>query len=320
MTNSIKSVSPLFLVSVDPELFGELLTRSIDNGWHVELTPFRETNGILELSLTVGNEQERAVVTGTISSINTVILILLEQVRTGPLPKCDPRPVALILHCPECHVRHVDTGVFATKVHHTHECQSCGFTWRPAVPPTVGVQFLPFQRAVALNRLDCRTCDAFVDLADALDIGWVQDDHGSWTCEDCKSKADIEPADAYDSADYYDCLKDAEQLDFTRPEEAILAHITEPKPVTVYAWRRNAVPADYVTRETEALASAIGEGWIERWELGNPDEPPDDIPTGVADKLEAACKLMAETQRVWSCSIVASREYTLSQVEAILRG
>ena len=52
-------------------------------------------------------------------------------------------PVPMILHCPECHARHVDAGAFATKPHHTHACQSCGFAWRPAVVPTVGVQFLP---------------------------------------------------------------------------------------------------------------------------------------------------------------------------------
>ena len=61
-------------------------------------------------------------------------------------------PVPMILHCPGiinsgkaiCGARHIDTGEFATtKIHHTHSCQSCGHTWRPAVVPTVGVQFLP---------------------------------------------------------------------------------------------------------------------------------------------------------------------------------
>lgn len=52
-------------------------------------------------------------------------------------------PVPMVLHCPECRTRHVDVGEFATKVHHTHSCQGCGLTWRPAVVATVGVQFLP---------------------------------------------------------------------------------------------------------------------------------------------------------------------------------
>jgi predicted RNA-binding Zn-ribbon protein involved in translation (DUF1610 family) len=52
-------------------------------------------------------------------------------------------PVPILLACPSCGARHIDEGEFATKVHHTHACQSCGLMWRPAVVPTVGVQFLP---------------------------------------------------------------------------------------------------------------------------------------------------------------------------------
>ena len=52
-------------------------------------------------------------------------------------------PIPMLLWCPMCGERHVDKGEFATKVHHTHSCQGCGLTWRPAVVPTVGVQFLP---------------------------------------------------------------------------------------------------------------------------------------------------------------------------------
>lgn len=53
-------------------------------------------------------------------------------------------PIPMILHCPECSYRHVDKGEFAAlKAHHTHACQACGMVWRPAVVPTVGVQFLP---------------------------------------------------------------------------------------------------------------------------------------------------------------------------------
>lgn len=50
--------------------------------------------------------------------------------------------IPMILHCPMCNARHLDVGEFATKLHHTHACQSCGHCWRPAVVPTVGVQFL----------------------------------------------------------------------------------------------------------------------------------------------------------------------------------
>jgi rubredoxin len=52
-------------------------------------------------------------------------------------------PIPMLLTCPSCGARHIDVGEFATKVHHTHACQSCGMVWRPAIVPTVGVQFLP---------------------------------------------------------------------------------------------------------------------------------------------------------------------------------
>lgn len=54
-----------------------------------------------------------------------------------------PIPAPMLLWCPECGERHVDVGEFATKIHHTHACQSCGMVWRPSVHATVGVQWLP---------------------------------------------------------------------------------------------------------------------------------------------------------------------------------
>lgn len=52
-------------------------------------------------------------------------------------------PIPMLIHCPMCSGRHIDEGEFATKPHHTHACQHCGHTWRPAIVATVGVQFLP---------------------------------------------------------------------------------------------------------------------------------------------------------------------------------
>ena len=51
--------------------------------------------------------------------------------------------ISMLLWCPECHKRHIDVGEFVTKLHHTHACQHCGMVWRPAIVPTLGVQFLP---------------------------------------------------------------------------------------------------------------------------------------------------------------------------------
>lgn len=53
------------------------------------------------------------------------------------------QPIPMLLTCPSCGERHIDKGDFATKPHHTHACQHCGMTWRPAIVATVAVQFLP---------------------------------------------------------------------------------------------------------------------------------------------------------------------------------
>lgn len=61
-------------------------------------------------------------------------------------------PIPMYLTCPKCSERHIDVGEFATKPHHTHACQACGLTWRPAIAPTVGVAFLPgFKDATATD-------------------------------------------------------------------------------------------------------------------------------------------------------------------------
>ena len=70
-------------------------------------------------------------------------------------------PIPLFLTCPHCGERHIDEGEFATKPHHTHACQECGLTWRPAIVPTVGVAFLPGfknDKPVSTPRTDKATC------------------------------------------------------------------------------------------------------------------------------------------------------------------
>jgi predicted RNA-binding Zn-ribbon protein involved in translation (DUF1610 family) len=65
------------------------------------------------------------------------------SLKTPPFGSAEPEPISMILMCPACGERHYDVGEFATKPHHTHACQECGFVWRPAVVPTLGVRFLP---------------------------------------------------------------------------------------------------------------------------------------------------------------------------------
>lgn len=63
--------------------------------------------------------------------------------RRGARSVEEPKPVPMLLWCPVCHKRHIDVGDFAKKPHHSHACQHCGMVWRPALVPTVGVQYLP---------------------------------------------------------------------------------------------------------------------------------------------------------------------------------
>lgn len=71
---------------------------------------------------------------GTVLDIKKLTLLI------NGLPK---EPLPQIMSCPACRKRHIDEGEWETRPHHTHACQHCGFVWRPAVEPTVGVRFLP---------------------------------------------------------------------------------------------------------------------------------------------------------------------------------
>jgi hypothetical protein len=63
----------------------------------------------------------------------------------------------MLLWCPACSARHIDAGEHVTKAHHTHACQICGHVWRPAIEPTVGVQYLPGFKNDALPIADAWT-------------------------------------------------------------------------------------------------------------------------------------------------------------------
>lgn len=55
------------------------------------------------------------------------------------------QPVPMVLHCPRCHLQHIDapderTPEWHNPPHRSHLCHGCGFVWRPADVPTVGVE------------------------------------------------------------------------------------------------------------------------------------------------------------------------------------
>ena len=72
----------------------------------------------------------------------------------------EPAPINMILHCPACHLQHVDKpegtfipgftadesaawnkehGLWDNPPHRSHLCHGCGHIWRPADVPTNGV-------------------------------------------------------------------------------------------------------------------------------------------------------------------------------------
>lgn len=72
--------------------------------------------------------------------------INLEQLaRIVGVSSKEQQPIPIRLQCPntQCNAMHIDSGKFLTKPHHTHACQYCGATWRPAIVNTIGVRFLP---------------------------------------------------------------------------------------------------------------------------------------------------------------------------------
>ena len=79
-----------------------------------------------------------------IAHLNEVIAVREASIGTlHALLDVAQAPIPARLQCPSCGKLHIDKGEFATKPHHTHACQFCGMTWRPAVVHTIGVQFLP---------------------------------------------------------------------------------------------------------------------------------------------------------------------------------
>lgn len=110
------------------------------------------------------------------------------------VPPAVPVPIPMFLTCPLCKARHVDAGDFTTKRHHTHACQSCGAVWRPAIEPTVGVQFLPGFKDKEPNEADacakaveCQKCGKVGGHVFSIDV-----DGGTmslWVCPYCVARA-----------------------------------------------------------------------------------------------------------------------------------
>ncbi len=58
----------------------------------------------------------------------------------------DTHPVDMLLFCPKCNAQHIDQPQpeknWKNPPHRSHECQACGYVWRPADVATNGVATL----------------------------------------------------------------------------------------------------------------------------------------------------------------------------------
>lgn len=82
----------------------------------------------------------------------------------------EPKPIPMRLVCESCGELHIDEEEWATRLHHTHTCECCGHTWRPAKENTVGVRFIP----------------GFKNEVKAIDWGHVLPHQLKVYCSDCE--------------------------------------------------------------------------------------------------------------------------------------
>ena len=70
----------------------------------------------------------------------------MQDVELKPDPGCPvPKPIDMILHCPDCGEQHIDDPEppdWDNPPHKSHLCAKCGLIWRPADVPTNGVAVL----------------------------------------------------------------------------------------------------------------------------------------------------------------------------------
>lgn len=108
------------------------------NGWIGREIAYHQRRGRIA---EIVKHDEFLCVFGTDKLILTSSQFSVSDPVAGPVS--GPVSIPMILNCPACGERHVDSGRWEKIVHSIHACQHCGLVWRPAKVPTVGVQFLP---------------------------------------------------------------------------------------------------------------------------------------------------------------------------------
>lgn len=136
-------------------------------------------------------------------------------------------------------------------------------------------------------------------------------------------------ANAFDSADFYDC-KGVERFDFLRLDECIedyvdglcapgcdvAERIQASGTLTVSAHGIIGVTAESAKLSAQSLLEMAQEHWDE--EFGDPEGDSADF-SGFLPRLEALVIEMWNSEKPWRCEKVASREFSADEVEAIAR-
>ena len=71
-------------------------------------------------------------------------------------------PVDMILHCPQCHTKHID----APSADWSHLCHGCGNIWRPADVCTNGVESIKTagkNDGMPIAKIACDNCGKIID-------------------------------------------------------------------------------------------------------------------------------------------------------------
>lgn len=130
-------------------------------------------------------------------------------------------------------------------------------------------------------------------------------------------------ADAFDTADFYDCDPDSDSLGYTTVADAVEAYCSgDPIAVIVYAWKRASLPENFFHHSALRAVEAAEDDLLDEG-LVDPDNGPDyaeaDRNTAVR-RIREALEMLAATKPVWHCDVVGKREFTAEQVTTILAG
>jgi homospermidine synthase len=149
-----RSSGLLWWVNRSLHLFGWAIAYTIDEKDNIiSVLPMR----VLYRGFSRADEEEGFTVLTKYMKESSGSLFMKDLAQTS-----EPAPVDLILFCPNCDLQHIDApkGEWSNPPHRTHECQRCGYYWRPADIETNGVKDIRtkgsfdgrFKREIPLER------------------------------------------------------------------------------------------------------------------------------------------------------------------------